>query len=332
MSTARTVPVPEAIALSPDGKNAYVTSEGQGALSQFAISPVTGKITPLVTGHRDRAVPRLTRRGGHPLSGPGREGHRLARSPAWPGAHLHHHDHRPVPVGSMAARAGRPPARRDRIQHARVTRKCPESEPAVRHELRKHLLRRDRHAVARRGQRLAQPGARRDIAPRSDGHDQHSHGRTSAVGRRVPAAALVLSGVRSPEHPPPQFPAPPEPEPTSHDSPGTREPGEPGPGDPRCVAAETGQLAPAPGRPLWTCQRSGRTIFAACVDASAWGISVVRGLKGGLAVFVERADAFDAVGMDGRAPVRLHHDRDGLLDRLALAHPDRLLDCLYRGR
>jgi DNA-binding beta-propeller fold protein YncE len=47
VSTARTVPVPEAIALSPDGKNAYVTSEHKGALSQFAISPVTGKITPL---------------------------------------------------------------------------------------------------------------------------------------------------------------------------------------------------------------------------------------------------------------------------------------------
>ena len=47
VSTDRTVPVPEAIALSPDGKNAYVTSEGEGALSQFAISPVTGKITPL---------------------------------------------------------------------------------------------------------------------------------------------------------------------------------------------------------------------------------------------------------------------------------------------
>jgi DNA-binding beta-propeller fold protein YncE len=47
VSTGRTVPAPEAIALSPDGKNAYVTSEGEGALSQFAISPVTGKITPL---------------------------------------------------------------------------------------------------------------------------------------------------------------------------------------------------------------------------------------------------------------------------------------------
>jgi sugar lactone lactonase YvrE len=30
VSTARTVPAPEAIALSPDGKNAYVTSEGRG--------------------------------------------------------------------------------------------------------------------------------------------------------------------------------------------------------------------------------------------------------------------------------------------------------------
>jgi DNA-binding beta-propeller fold protein YncE len=47
VSTAATVPAPEAIALSPDGKNAYVTSEGEGALSQFAISSVSGKITPL---------------------------------------------------------------------------------------------------------------------------------------------------------------------------------------------------------------------------------------------------------------------------------------------
>ena len=35
------------ITISPDGKNAYVTSEGKGALSQFAISPATGKFTPL---------------------------------------------------------------------------------------------------------------------------------------------------------------------------------------------------------------------------------------------------------------------------------------------
>jgi hypothetical protein len=64
----------------------------------------------------------------------------------------------------------------------------------------------------------------------------------------------------------------------------------------------------------------------------ARGASVVGILEVGLAVFVERADALDSVGMDGRAPVRLHHDRDGLLDWLALAHPDRLLDCLYRSR
>ena len=58
----------------------------------------------------------------------------------------------------------------------------------------------------------------------------------------------------------------------------------------------------------------------------ACGASVVGILEVGLAVFVERADALDSVGMDGRAPVRLHHDRDGLLDRFALAHSDRLLD------
>jgi hypothetical protein len=38
------------------------------------------------------------------------------------------------------------------------------------------------------------------------------------------------------------------------------------PGDPRCAAAGTGQLAPAPGRPLWTCQRSGAHYFAACTS------------------------------------------------------------------
>src|SRR5215211_2496537 len=48
--------------------------------------------------------------------------------------------------------------------------------------------------------------------------------------------------------------------------------------------------------------------------------SVVGILEGGLPVVVEGADAFDPVRMHRRAPVRLHHDRDGLLDRLALAH------------
>ena len=67
VSTARHRAGPEAIALSPDGKNAYVTSEHEGALSQFAICPVTGKIIPLSPA-RHRAVPRLTRRSGHPLT------------------------------------------------------------------------------------------------------------------------------------------------------------------------------------------------------------------------------------------------------------------------
>jgi hypothetical protein len=51
----------------------------------------------------------------------------------------------------------------------------------------------------------------------------------------------------------------------------------------------------------------------------------------GRAALIEGADALGAIGVDSRAPVRLHHDRDGLLDRLALAYPDRLLDGLYRG-
>jgi hypothetical protein len=50
VQTVRTGLGPQMISIAPDGKsagkNAYVTSEGKGALSQFAISPVTGKITP----------------------------------------------------------------------------------------------------------------------------------------------------------------------------------------------------------------------------------------------------------------------------------------------
>src|SRR4051812_38659987 len=45
---------------------------------------------------------------------------------------------------------------------------------------------------------------------------------------------------------------------------------------------------------------------------------VVGVLERGLPVFVERADPLDPVGMDRRAPVRIHHDRDRLLDRLSL--------------
>ena len=56
----------------------------------------------------------------------------------------------------------------------------------------------------------------------------------------------------------------------------------------------------------------------------ACGGSVVGVGESRLAAFVERTDAFDSVGMDGRAPVRLHHDGYRLLDRLPLAHADRL--------
>ena len=92
------------------------------------------------------------------------------------------------------------------------------------------------------------------------------------------------------------------------------------------AAARLGEPATAARR----CCRAGpirRLEFSLRVRRLAVGI-----LEVGLAAFVEGADALDSIGMDGRAPVRLHHDRDGLLDRLALAHPDRLLDGLYRGR
>ena len=45
-STADTVVSPELVVIAPDGKNAYVTGD-IGDLSQYAISPATGKITPL---------------------------------------------------------------------------------------------------------------------------------------------------------------------------------------------------------------------------------------------------------------------------------------------
>src|SRR5215216_2919954 len=74
------------------------------------------------------------------------------------------------------------------------------------------------------------------------------------------------------------------------------------------------------------CPRSSAKVM---LPASSWmaavrpdHASVVGILKAGLPVVVEGADAFDPVWMDGRAPVRLHHDRDGLLDRLPLAQAD----------
>jgi hypothetical protein len=50
--------------------------------------------------------------------------------------------------------------------------------------------------------------------------------------------------------------------------------------------------------------------------------SIVRIRKHGFAAFGEGKDALDAVGMDDRAPVLIHHDLDRLLDRLALPIED----------
>src|SRR3954447_22094420 len=61
--------------------------------------------------------------------------------------------------------------------------------------------------------------------------------------------------------------------------------------------------------------------------------SIVGVLEVGVAALVEGADFLDPVGVDGGAPVRLHHDRDRLFDRLSLAHAHRALNGLHsRGR
>src|SRR5207247_10365504 len=61
--------------------------------------------------------------------------------------------------------------------------------------------------------------------------------------------------------------------------------------------------------------------------ASAGGV-----LKGRIALVIEGADPLDTIRMHVRAPARLHHDRDRLLDRLSLAHANGALDRLDRGR
>src|SRR4051795_3295501 len=65
---------------------------------------------------------------------------------------------------------------------------------------------------------------------------------------------------------------------------------------------------------------------------SRWCASVVGVLKVGVTAVVEGADPLDAVGVDGRAPVGLHHDCDRLFDRLSLTHPRGALHGLHRGR
>src|SRR3954471_19657209 len=67
--------------------------------------------------------------------------------------------------------------------------------------------------------------------------------------------------------------------------------------------------------------------WSRCVVAS-----VVAVLEGGVAALIEGADALDAVRVDRRAPVGLHHDRDRLLDGLSLAELHGALDRLYGGR
>src|SRR4051794_22108535 len=61
------------------------------------------------------------------------------------------------------------------------------------------------------------------------------------------------------------------------------------------------------------------------------GRSEVGILEGRVAPVVEGADALDPVGMHGRPPVGVHHDRDGLLDRLSLAEPHGALRRLDGG-
>ena len=61
-------------------------------------------------------------------------------------------------------------------------------------------------------------------------------------------------------------------------------------------------------------------------------VSKVRIRKHRLAAFGEGKDALDAVGMDHRAPVLIHHDLDGLLYSLSLSHLNGTFDRLHRRR
>src|SRR5436189_5577693 len=79
--------------------------------------------------------------------------------------------------------------------------------------------------------------------------------------------------------------------------------------------------------PARDCSRSSAT---AMMLPPARG-SVVGVLEVGVAAVVEGTDSIDAVRVDGGAQVRLHHDRDRLIDRLSLAHAQRPLDRLDSG-
>src|SRR4051794_27044093 len=83
------------------------------------------------------------------------------------------------------------------------------------------------------------------------------------------------------------------------------------------------------------CARSSVTLMVSSSGGTAVRpgslTSVVGILERRNAVVVEGADAFDPVRVHRRAPVRLHHDRDGLFDRLALAEANGALDRLHCG-
>src|SRR4051794_16902548 len=81
--------------------------------------------------------------------------------------------------------------------------------------------------------------------------------------------------------------------------------------------------------------RSSATAMSFSLLLSVWaasrGSSEIGILERRIASVVERADSLHPVGMDGRPPVRVHHDRDGLLDRLTLSEPHGALRCLDGG-
>ena len=76
--------------------------------------------------------------------------------------------------------------------------------------------------------------------------------------------------------------------------------------------------------------RAGQIVCDCHVSVSCRSGSVVGVAEGRVAIFVEGADAFDAIGMHGRAPMRVHHDRDRLLGRLPLAEVHGPFDGLDR--
>src|SRR3954447_722516 len=99
------------------------------------------------------------------------------------------------------------------------------------------------------------------------------------------------------------------------------------------ASSASGGASALKGRPwiIVSAARS-RCRSSAMATVGLLGLLVVGVLEGWVAVFVKGTDAFHPVGMDCRAPVGFHHDRDGLLGRLTLAQPDGPFHRLNRGR